>query len=97
MKYRMEFDAIIVVTAETPREGLIKAEKFVANLDTERAENVISHVIGQAKPRVQIVGADMRPTVLTLSNPKDMDSIEGELRPYEIDDLEQTTGEETSP
>lgn len=78
-KYRMEFDAIIVVKANTPDEGLKMAENYVAGLEE-----------GPDQTRAQVIGQDTCPTVLVLSEDgADIEDFDKELRDDEVRDLER--------
>jgi hypothetical protein len=76
--YRFEIDAIVVVKATNPREALKLAEHYVAGLEQ-----------GPNETRVQITGADMLPTVLTLTDEDDIESIDGELHDHDVREFER--------
>jgi hypothetical protein len=76
--YRFEIDAIVVTKATTPQEAQKLAEHYVAGLEQ-----------GPNEARVQITGADMVPTVLTLSNEDDIESIDGALPDHEVHRFER--------
>lgn len=76
--FRIEIDAIIAVIAATPKEALEQANAFVREVGSNT----------ETSTRLIITGAEMSPTVLTLTDEDDIESIDGELSRHEVDDLE---------